>query len=261
MTANSHPGLCGSTGLGGGRRSPPHTHTPRPCARPAALRTLRGPPRDRGLRGFPPCGPAWACAPCEYLWGGRTCPKRRRLRPCPPRLLLRTRAQTRGQTLLPWDGRDTEGWWPGPRPALRPRGPWGPRCARSRARGHLRRPPVTATAPRCRRAAFTLPCADAPRPAPQARMCLGPPHPRVRCGCAVSSQVRCPERARPPRDSWGLRSPHPVPEPRRSRASGSLRSGLRGADSPCTALGPAAAGFLTLFNQRKQRRFSPEHRA
>lgn len=121
--------------------------------------------------------------------------------------------------------------------------------------------PVTATAPRCRRAAFTLPRADAPRPAPQARMCLGPPHPRVRCGCAVSSQVRCSERARPPRDSWGLRSPHPVPEPRRSRASGSLRSGLRGADSPCTALGPAAAGFLTLFNQRKQRRFSPEHRA
>lgn len=136
MTANSHPGLCGSTGLGGGPRSPPPTHTPRPCARPAALRTLRGPPRDRGLRGFPPCGPAWACAPCEYLWGGRTCPKRRRLRPCPPRLLLRTRAQTRGQTLLPWDGRDTEGWWPGPRPALRPRGPRGLRCTR----GRLRRP-------------------------------------------------------------------------------------------------------------------------
>lgn len=114
----------------------PPPHTPRPCARPAALRTLRGPPRDRGLRGFPPCGPAWACAPCEYLWGGRTCPKRRRLRPCPPRLLLRTRAQTRGQTLLPWDGRDTEGWWPGPRPALRPRGPRGLRCTR----GRLRRP-------------------------------------------------------------------------------------------------------------------------
>lgn len=69
--------------------------------------------------------------------------------------------------------------------------------------------PVTATAPRCGRAAFTLPRADAPRPAPQARMCLGPPHPRVRCGCVVSSQVRCPERARPPRDNWGLRSPTP----------------------------------------------------
>lgn len=187
----------------------PPPHTPRPCARPAALRTLRGPPRDRGLRGFPPCGPAWACAPCEYLWGGRTCPKRRRLRPCPPRLLLRTRAQTRGQTLLPWDGRDTEGWWPGPRPALRPRGPWGPRCARSRARGRLRRPP----SPRQPRGADARPSpyhVRMRRAPPPRRGCVSVPR-TPGCGAAAQSAPRCdaPSGRGPPGTAGGSRAPTP----------------------------------------------------